>query len=254
MLRTWCLTTALAASLVPAGLAQSRAQGFGRSADQWCDDGGNDRRARHCEVREETVVRPASLDVDARRNGGIRVRGWDGADVLVRTKIVARADGTTRGARIRGARPDGGGRARAHRRRIPTATKLERAPDSGAPDDHSRSTPATAVCPSGTPRDRAVPSQNGGVTLSNVGGGDIRGGTRTAASPHRSHRRSPRAPGSTWKRRTAACASGSRGIFGAALGPARRTDANKYRFSDHGAGVIGAGHHTLAAAVPGSAR
>lgn len=60
--------------------------------DNPCDD--RDRRDddtyRHCEVREERL--PAGpLAVDAGPNGGIRVEGWDGDDILVRAVVQASA-------------------------------------------------------------------------------------------------------------------------------------------------------------------
>lgn len=55
-----------------------------RDMDRWDDDD-----YRHCEVRD--IRLPAGpLNVDANRNGGIRVEGWDGADVLVRAVVQAR--------------------------------------------------------------------------------------------------------------------------------------------------------------------
>ena len=54
-------------------------------SDRWNDD-----NYRHCEVREERL--PAGpLAVDAGQNGGIRVEGWDGNDILVRAVIQASA-------------------------------------------------------------------------------------------------------------------------------------------------------------------
>jgi hypothetical protein len=100
MLRTAMATTALAAALTAAVLAQSRPQGFGRTGSAWCDDRGNNDRASFCEVREETVSGVNPLDVDAGRNGGIRVRGWDRDDVLMR-RAHRRLCGHRRGARCR---------------------------------------------------------------------------------------------------------------------------------------------------------
>jgi hypothetical protein len=59
--------------------------------DNPCADGDrNDDNYRHCEVREERL--PAGpLAVDAGQNGGIRVEGWDGNDILVRAVIQASA-------------------------------------------------------------------------------------------------------------------------------------------------------------------
>jgi hypothetical protein len=56
-----------------------------------CEDASHG-RTNHCEVREETLAGGNPLDVDATPNGGIRVRGWDRSDVLVRAHIVGYAD------------------------------------------------------------------------------------------------------------------------------------------------------------------
>jgi Putative adhesin len=58
---------------------------------QDCDEWSGD-RARHCEVREETLAGGNPLDVDATPNGGIRVRGWERTDVVLRARIVGYAD------------------------------------------------------------------------------------------------------------------------------------------------------------------
>jgi DUF4097 and DUF4098 domain-containing protein YvlB len=180
MLRTLCLTATLAASLAAAGLAQSRTQGFGRSADAWCGDDWNDRRASHCEVRDATVAGTGLLDVDAGRNGGIRIRGWDRGDVLVRTKIVGYA-GTeaearrivsdvrveTAGGRVRADGPDTNRDehwSASFEIQVPRTAQLElNAHNGGISIDDFR----------GMAR---FHGQNGGVSLSNVNG-DIRGET-----------------------------------------------------------------------------
>jgi len=54
------------------------------------NDRRNDDDYRHCEVREERL--PAGpLTVDAGQNGGIRVEGWDGHDILIRAVVQATA-------------------------------------------------------------------------------------------------------------------------------------------------------------------
>jgi hypothetical protein len=67
-----------------------------RSADRWLDDcrsgrwrGGD--REQYCDVREQTLPARANLRVDGRDNGGIEVIGWDRNEILVRSKIQARA-------------------------------------------------------------------------------------------------------------------------------------------------------------------
>jgi hypothetical protein len=54
---------------------------------------GND-RATFCEQRETRIAAPGMLTVDGRENGGVSVRAWDGADVLVRQRIQAWAPST----------------------------------------------------------------------------------------------------------------------------------------------------------------
>jgi hypothetical protein len=55
-----------------------------------CQNGGYDSdRARHCEVREQTVASIGRLNVDAGRNGGVTVKGWRRGDVLVRARVDA---------------------------------------------------------------------------------------------------------------------------------------------------------------------
>lgn len=64
------------------------------SGDSWCRDDwhGDDDRERYCEVRELSVpASGATLTVDARPNGGIRVQGSDRADVMVWAKVTATA-------------------------------------------------------------------------------------------------------------------------------------------------------------------
>ena len=87
----FAFAAAVAAALGAAVSAQGR-RGSDRSVG--CNDFGNSNRRSYCEVREETVpgagVNP--LDVDAGRNGGIRVRGWDRPDVHMRASVSAWAD------------------------------------------------------------------------------------------------------------------------------------------------------------------
>src|SRR5262245_9050111 len=90
MQRGFCvtvITAALAAVLSVSVLAQSRRAG--RSGSDWCSDRGDSgRQYRHCDVRESTVQGLNPLDIDAGRNGGIQVHGWDRGDVRVRAKVV----------------------------------------------------------------------------------------------------------------------------------------------------------------------
>jgi len=92
MLRTAFIATTIAAAFVAAGTAQTRDRNTTRTTAMSCNDRNDyDDRATHCEVREDTIGGANPLDIDAGRNGGIRVRGWDRGDVLVRSKIQASA-------------------------------------------------------------------------------------------------------------------------------------------------------------------
>ena len=184
MLRTIMVTTAVAAALVAAGSAQSRrdsTRDTGRSAAMSCNDrNDNDDRATHCEVREDTIGGANPLDIDAGRNGGIRVRGWDRGDVLVRSRIQASA-GTDADARrlVAAVRIDtAGGRVRAD------------GPDTHR-DEHWNvsfeiNVPRTAMLTLNTNNGgisiddfrgaAKCHAKNGGLTLFHVGG-DIRGET-----------------------------------------------------------------------------
>jgi hypothetical protein len=72
--------------------AESYAQKGDRGSLTCQDDWYNARLTSHCEIKEQTL--PAgrgTLNVDARTNGGIRVRGADRNDILVRARIRAAA-------------------------------------------------------------------------------------------------------------------------------------------------------------------
>lgn len=71
---------------------ESYAQKGDRGSLTCQDDWYNERLTAHCEIKEQTL--PAGrgvLSVDARTNGGIRVRGADRNDILVRARIRAAA-------------------------------------------------------------------------------------------------------------------------------------------------------------------
>jgi hypothetical protein len=88
MVRAICVTALLvtaAAAVLPAQRNRDRDRDFGLSQDEWCREA---RRADFCEVREETLRSLNTVDLDARGNGGVAVRGWDRPDVQVRARIV----------------------------------------------------------------------------------------------------------------------------------------------------------------------
>jgi hypothetical protein len=58
-----------------------------------CQNGSYDSdRARHCEMREQSVASIGQLTIDAGQNGGANIKGWTRGDVLVRTRVEAFAE------------------------------------------------------------------------------------------------------------------------------------------------------------------
>jgi DUF4097 and DUF4098 domain-containing protein YvlB len=73
------------AAVLPAQRNRDRDRSFGLSQDEWCRQ---DRRADFCEVREETLSNQSTIDLDARGNGGVFIRGWDRPDVQMRARVT----------------------------------------------------------------------------------------------------------------------------------------------------------------------
>ena len=55
------------------------------------DNWHNDRLVNQCDIRELTIPAGGTLSVDARKNGGISIKGWDRNEVLVRARVNAAA-------------------------------------------------------------------------------------------------------------------------------------------------------------------
>lgn len=166
------------------GLSRRGSLDQGSIGDDPCRD--HDRRDddyyRHCEVREERL--PAGpLTVDAGQNGGIRVEGWDGSDILVRAVVQASAREEADARRLAGEVEvqAGGGRVSAtgpdrssgrrewwsvsYRISVPRRTDLDLNASNGG---------ITIANVAGTIR---FDTNNGGVRLSDVGGA-VNGRTR----------------------------------------------------------------------------
>ncbi|HEX2204735.1 MAG TPA: DUF4097 family beta strand repeat-containing protein [Longimicrobium sp.] len=85
--RSFAAALALSLAAVPAH-AQERGDDWVERCRRW---NRSDGRQVHCEVRETRLRADGSLSVDGRQNGGVSVRAWDGADVLVRAQIQTQA-------------------------------------------------------------------------------------------------------------------------------------------------------------------
>jgi DUF4097 and DUF4098 domain-containing protein YvlB len=176
MLRITLVTTILATAIVVAGSAQSR-RGFSGCDSDW----SSSRRASYCETRDATIPSAVNpLDIDAGRNGGIRIQGWDRADALIHAVIRAQAD------------TDAQARAMVAGVRIETTGGSIKATGPSTGDDASWSVsfevnvPRNAILTLNTQNggisiddfrgSAQFHARNGGLTLTNVGG-DLRGDT-----------------------------------------------------------------------------
>ncbi|HEX8846524.1 MAG TPA: hypothetical protein VF791_17890 [Pyrinomonadaceae bacterium] len=86
-------------ALILAALCLAASAAFGQGDNQRyslrCreqDNDSNDSRARHCEVKEQTLAATGgAINVDGMENGGISVKGWERSEILVRYRIQTQA-------------------------------------------------------------------------------------------------------------------------------------------------------------------
>jgi len=62
---------------------------FAQTKSLSCDNNNNhnDRLVSSCEMREQTIAYGGRLTVDGGTNGGVSIKGWDNASVLVRARV-----------------------------------------------------------------------------------------------------------------------------------------------------------------------
>lgn len=87
--------TALLCALLCAAFSATFAQGDNTRNSLSCrnqDNSYDDSRARHCEVKEQTLAATGgTIDVDGRQNGGISIKGWERNEILARYRIETQA-------------------------------------------------------------------------------------------------------------------------------------------------------------------
>jgi len=154
---------------------------FGLSADEWCREAErNNRFARSCDVREETLNGIASLDVDSGGNGGIRVRGTSGSTTRVRFRVVGNArDDRDASEIVQNVRvTTDGGRIRVTGPRSRNDDWWNVEVEIEAPRDlpMTLTTSNGGISLEGTAGRARFDTQNGGVALRDVSG-DVRGRT-----------------------------------------------------------------------------
>lgn len=122
-----------------------------------CDNSNNNGdRARHCEIREQTLPSIGRLAVDAGPNGGVTVKGWLRGDVLVRSRIDAQGDTQAAAASLASRVTIDGSGGQVH------ATGPESANDSWWSVSYEVFVPQST--------DLTLKSNNGGMNISDVRG------------------------------------------------------------------------------------
>ena len=91
------MRASILACLLLFAAAPLSAQKYHEADEDWMDDcqesRGRGDRERYCELRETTMRATGRLlGVDARDNGGIIVRAWDGDEILIHARIQAQAE------------------------------------------------------------------------------------------------------------------------------------------------------------------
>jgi DUF4097 and DUF4098 domain-containing protein YvlB len=120
-----------------------------------CNDRGDSKRAHFCEMREQTVSSGGMISVDASQNGGIAIKGWNRADVLVRAQVRTYAP------------TDDQAKDLARQINVQTAGQIRAY---GPPSDHERSWSVSYEVFVPSRFSANVETVNGGVSISDVVG------------------------------------------------------------------------------------
>lgn len=120
------------------------------------DHNGRGDRARHCEIREQTIAGPGRLSIDGGVNGGANVKGWLRSDMLVRAKVESWADSDAQASLLAG---------QIH---VDSAGGQVRASGPESPDRTGWSVSYEIFVPQTT--DLSLKTHNGGISISDVRG------------------------------------------------------------------------------------
>jgi len=122
-----------------------------------CENGSrNGDRARHCEIREQTLASMGRLNVDPGQNGGVSIKGWLRGDVLVRSRVEASGDTEAAAATL------------ASHVSVDTAGGQVRATGPESLDNSSWSVSYEIFVPQNS--DLTLKAHNGGIAISDVRG------------------------------------------------------------------------------------
>lgn len=74
--------------LAAGGASAQKKEGSLDCRDSWWD---GDRLQNHCEIKEQTLPAGGAIAVDAGKNGGVAVKGWDRNEILLRARLQTAA-------------------------------------------------------------------------------------------------------------------------------------------------------------------
>ena len=83
--------TLLLVTIIAVSACVSQAQKTSEPSMKCRDNDGDNRLARHCEIKEQTLPASGAITVDGKTNGGIAIKGWDRHEILVRARVETRA-------------------------------------------------------------------------------------------------------------------------------------------------------------------
>ncbi len=120
------------------------------------DSISSDRLQTHCEIKEQTLPAGGAVTVDARRNGGVSIKGWDRNEVLVRSRIQTAAPTQAEADEL------------AKQIRVETAGLRIRAEGPEERDDYHWFVSYEIFVPRRT--DLSVEAHNGGISIAEISG------------------------------------------------------------------------------------
>ena len=87
----WLRLGVFVAALMTMNVALAVAHGDKDGSLTCRDNWSSDRLVGQCEIREQKLPASGMLTVDASRNGGVSIKGWDQSEILVRARVQAAA-------------------------------------------------------------------------------------------------------------------------------------------------------------------
>jgi len=157
MINSWLGRTVFIAAMLSVLSVLALAQeGKSRGSLSCRDNWYSDRLEGHCEIKEQTVPAGGTITVDASKNGGVSVKGWDRNDVLVRARIQTAASTQSEADQL------------AKQIRIETAGGKISAEGPANRDDYHWSVSYEIFAPRRS--DLSLEAYNGGISIADVSG------------------------------------------------------------------------------------